>query len=71
MLGGTVRWIMSIIDLINWFVKPRLQIKPAQPPAPNWGLYVETERQKNPRWYADTQLKQLQKNPRYKSSNGF
>lgn len=52
MLSGVVKWIMNIVDLMNWFLKPRLRIEP-----------TPTEEL--------TTRPQLQKNPRYKSSNGF
>ena len=60
MLGEVVKFIMIIL---NWFIKPR--IVPAiisRPPLaelPDWRGYVVKQQQN------------LQKNPRYKSSNGF
>jgi len=67
MLGEVVKWIMSIA---NWFIKPRLQIKPAEVPPPQ---EVKWTKEKQQYWsgYVANQQQLLQKNPRYKSSNGF
>jgi len=48
--------VKFIMIILNWFIKPR--IVPAIT-KPNWKAYVVEQQQ------------QLQKNPRYKSSNGF
>lgn len=59
MLGEVVKFIMIIL---NWFIKPRIVpaiISRPQAELPNWKAYI-----------VEQQI-QLQKNPRYKSSNGF
>ena len=60
MLGEVVKFIMIIL---NWFIKPRIvpviSDRPPLAELPNWKRYVVN------------QQIQLQKNPRYKSSNGF
>tara|TARA_R110000868_G_scaffold408901_2_gene693181 strand:+ start:1124 stop:1288 length:165 start_codon:yes stop_codon:yes gene_type:complete len=49
--------VKFIMIILNWFIKPR--IVPVIKEKPNWKTYI-----------VEQQL-QLQKNPRYKSSNGF
>lgn len=79
MLGEVVKWIMRITDIVNWFIKPRLQIKPAvlfashTPQIPE-ELPLPPQTPQTPRWSKKTQQfwsDKLGKNPAYKSSNGF
>ncbi len=75
MLGEVVKWIMRITDIVNWFIKPRLQIKPAVPQIPEEEeLPLPPQTPQTPRWSKKTQQfwsDKLGKNPAYKSSNGF
>ena len=67
MLGEVIKFIMRIADIVNWFIKPRTQIKPAENKPKDDGVWSK-EKQQYWRGYVSHQL---QKNPAYKSSNGF
>jgi len=61
MLGEVIKFIMSIA---NWFIKPRLQIKPVVLSPPTEDNKWTEKKQK---FWND----KLGKNPAYKSSQGF
>ena len=73
MLGEVIKFIMRISDIINWFIKPRLKIKPKEeelPPPPQTPQTPKWTKEQQQYWrgYVATHL---EKNPAYKSSNGF
>ena len=70
MLGEVIKFIMSIVGIINWFIKPRLQIKPAELPPPPPPQEPKWTKEKQQYWRGYV-VNQLEKNPAYKSSNGF
>ncbi len=80
MLGEVVKFIMSIVGIVSWFIEPRLKIKPKEEePMPPPPLQIPEEEEllpppQTPRWSKKTQQfwsDKLGKNPAYKSSNGF
>jgi hypothetical protein len=62
MLGEVIKFIMRIADIVNWFIKPRLQIKSKEEPKED-NKWTE----KKQKFWND----KLGKNPAYKSSQGF